>query len=110
MATAEIGVATDLSELDAMIARAERLQEIVERYTALVEAAAKRFAPVKTGALRDEIHSELAAMAGTVISDVPYSSAQEYGTAHQPGTAFMRPALEQYRDVFLREVAAVFSG
>jgi HK97 gp10 family phage protein len=108
--TGGVTIDVDTAALDALIARAAGVEALVAKYTALVEAEAKRLAPVETGHLRDEIHSELTAMAGTVISDVPYSAAQEYGTARQAGTAFMRPALERYREAFLAEVAALFGG
>lgn len=62
-----------------------------------VERAAKRLAPVDTGRLRASITHELQrdargllAMVGT---NVTYAAYQEFGTSHQQGKPFLRPAL-----------------
>lgn len=101
----------DMTQLDALIGAMERdLAGVVEKYGNLIYEAAKRFAPVKTGFLRSQIMVELEGLAATISSNAPYAAAQEYGTARQPGTAHIRPAIEQYRAAFLAEVAAIIGG
>ena len=75
---------------------------------ALSETGAKRYGGGDTGEVRDEIHHELEAMAGSVISDTDHSAANEYGTARMAAHPFMRPAFEQYAPAFLAEVQAIF--
>ncbi len=110
MTTLNIGTTVETAQLDALIARMEKVDALIERYAGLVEAAAKRFAPVDTGALRDNIRTELHGMSAEIISDVPYAVYQEYGTARQPGTPFMRPAMEQHREPFLNDLRAILGG
>jgi len=59
---------------------------------------AKRNAPVDTGRLRAGIHSEEAkveydSVEGKIVSDAPYSSFVEYGTARMAAQPFLRPAI-----------------
>jgi HK97 gp10 family phage protein len=108
--TGGISASVDLAEIDALIARMERVEGVVAKYADLIYAAARRFAPVKTGYLRSQIAVELEGLAATISSNAPYAAEQEYGTARQAGTAHIRPAVEQYRAAFLAEVAAIFGG
>lgn len=62
-----------------------------------VDRAAKGLCPVDTGRLRSSINWRLAvdsrgllAVIGTSVTYAPY---QEFGTRHQPGKPFLRPAL-----------------
>lgn len=105
------GIVTDVSlgDLDTYIARLEKIDGLIVKYVGLVMAEAKRLAPVDTGRLRDEIHSEFEAMAGSVVSDLAYSAAQEYGTARQPGHPYLRPSMERYGPAFLAELATIFN-
>lgn len=109
MAVAEIGVATDLSALDALINGLEsRAQAVVERYAALIVEEAQRLAPVRTGELRASLHAEVSAMMAEIVSDTNHSSYVEYGTARAPSQPFLRPAVERHRESFLREIEEIF--
>jgi HK97 gp10 family phage protein len=109
--TAGISTTVDTADLDALIVRIATIPLIIEKYTDLIYTAARRFVRVKTGALRASIRKQLEAWAGEVIAGegLDYAAAQEYGTATQPGTAFIRPAAEQYREAFQAEIAALFA-
>ena len=104
-------VAVDTAQLDALIGGLDaRVQRIIEKYAALLLAEAKRLAPVRTGALRDEIHADLTAYAAEIVSDVPYSAEQEYGTSKVPSHPYMRPSLERYAPAFIAELQALIGG
>lgn len=105
------GIVTDVSlgDLDIYIARLERVDALIVKYAALIEAEAKRLARVKTGEMRDEIHTVLSEMAAEVISSTDHSAANEYGTARMAAHPFMRPAFERYGPAFLAELATIFN-
>jgi HK97 gp10 family phage protein len=108
--TGGVSIDVDTAALDALIARAEGTEALIEKYLVLIETAAKRYARVDTGEMRDEIHHELRGMVGEVISDTDHSAANEYGTARMAAHPFIRPAFEQYAPEFLRELQALFGG
>jgi len=96
-------------ELDAIIARLERADAIVQRYTDLITDEAKRLAPVETGALRDSIAAHLDGMASEITAGegLDYAAAQEYGTATIPAHPYFRVAFERYADAFFGELQAL---
>lgn len=69
----------------------------------LIQSTAKEYAPVDTGRLRDSIQTTIeetgSTIVGTVGTDVEYAVFQEFGTIHQPGTPFMRPAFDEAKPV-----------
>lgn len=79
----------------------------------LIEGLAKGFAPVDTGRLRDSIATTIEdsgkTVVGTVGTDVSYAVFQEFGTIYQPGTAFLRPAIDSARgsvkEIFRDQIA-----
>ena len=59
-----------------------------------MEADANRFVPVDTGLLRSTIVLEKKTKTHYMLpARTPYAAAQEFGTRHQRGTPYMRPAL-----------------
>jgi HK97 gp10 family phage protein len=107
-----IGVTTTVSteSIDALILRMATIPAIIATFADLIEQEAKRLAPVKTGALRDEIHTVLSEMAADIISDMPYSAVQEYGGGHTPSHPFLRPATERYAAAFVAAIQAAVNG
>lgn len=108
--TFEIGTTVSTEGIDALIARYALIPALIEKYLVLIETEAKRLARVDTGEMRDEIHHELEAMAGSVISDTDHSAANEYGTARMAAHPFMRPAFERYAPGFVAELQALMGG
>ena len=76
-----------------------------------IQSNAQDFAPVDTGNLKGSIqaHESDSPLTYTVGTPVEYAPHQEYGTATQSGTAFMRPAVEKVRPRFI-EAWAQFLG
>lgn len=72
------------------------MRDVVEK----VEASAKTFAPVDTGALRESISSEVSEESGTVVGEigptVRYAMFVEWGTSKDAPQAFMGPALDRH--------------
>jgi HK97 gp10 family phage protein len=108
--TGGISASVDLGEIDALIARMERLDAVVAKYGALIRDEAKRLARVDSGEMRDNIRLELEALAATIIGDTDHTAANEYGTARMAAQPMFRPAMERYGPAFLAEVAALFGG
>lgn len=86
----------------------EQLQEAVDAVPARIApdiaADARRYAPKDTGRMSRTIRVEDGGQAGTARvvvggGQVDYWADQEFGTEHQPGRAFMRPALNQRREI-----------
>ena len=101
----------DLAALDAIIARLEKADALVERYTDLIVAEMRHLVPVKTGALRNSISAQLDGLvaeivAGETLPD-PRAVVQEYGSARIPAHPYLRPAIERYAAAFLAEIQAL---
>ena len=106
--------------------------EAVQASCGLVQATAKEYCPVDTGALQDSITIDPpdgdTAITGSVAPHMFYAPFVEYGTGQrgdpsapyphvetwpgQPAQPYMRPALDEARgkvkDVFLRTLGAAF--
>lgn len=112
--TFDIGASADVMGIDDLIARLERLPAIVEKYATLIVEAAKRYAPVDTGALRDSITAHLNGLTAEITAGEGLPDARavymEYGTAHVLPRYYFRPAVEQYALAFIIEVEKVLSG
>ncbi len=97
----------------------------------LIETAAKGYAPVDTGALRESIHTTIddsgATVVGTVSVGVPYGSYVEFGTGRKgdadvphtdkPGMAaspYLRPAYDEskgaIKDLFANQIATAIKS
>lgn len=76
------------------------------RACAHLEREIKGRAPVDTGHLRGSYTFNVEESGNTVVghvgTNVPYAIHQEFGTAHQPGTPHIRPALDASRDQLLQ--------
>jgi HK97 gp10 family phage protein len=110
--TGSVVTTTDTSGIDALILRFALIDPLIAKYAALIEAAAKRYVPVKTGALKASITTELEAMAATITAGegLTYAAAVEYGTSRMASRAYMRPAFEQYAPAFVAELQALIGG
>lgn len=75
--------------------------KMLKRAGIKVQGRAKQLAPVDTGRLRASITEELSRDGGGLVervgTDVEYALHQEFGTRHQSGTPFLRPALDVLR-------------
>jgi HK97 gp10 family phage protein len=90
----------DQARLDALLrSSAGPVAADLEKRAQRVENAAKRNAPVDTGRLRSSItHSvnvDGTGLFAEIGTNVEYAVYQEFGTAFQPGTPFLIPALEE---------------
>ncbi len=90
-----------ISELDGV------MEVIVKKTTYDCEAAAKRRAPVDTGALRSSIQSRFPTkLTGEVTVGVNYAIYVEYGTYKMRAQPFLAPALREVESAFQRAVGA----
>jgi len=76
----------------------EKVEDAVERACRLVEADAKKDAPVDTGRLRASIRIEVERIEkdiveGKVGTNVNYARYVEFGTSKQSAQPYLRPAL-----------------
>lgn len=77
----------------------------LERAAFATEAAAKRLAPVDTGNLKNSIITRQDSDdQWTVTSAAEYSIYQEYGTDVMPAQPYMRPAVDEVAEIFIRRV------
>lgn len=106
------GVTIDTTVLDKMTAAMKpKAREIVNKYgVAIADDAAKR-APLDTGALRNSIlaASEMIADMTYRIQDaVNYGIFQELGTGKMAAQPFIVPAVEAWREKFLKAFGELF--
>lgn len=107
--------------------RDKEMNDVIRKYTVLIEAGAKKRAPVDTGFLRRNIRKEFGDREGFVVANAEYSEFQEYGTGQAgaaskvatpstyeygsskgiPAQPFMFPAFEEQRKPFVREIKRV---
>lgn len=80
----------------------EAVARALEKIGLVAERYAKGYAPVDTGRLRNSISHEAAPDEGAVYigTNVEYGIYQEFGTVYQPGTPFLRPAVENHIDEY----------
>lgn len=87
--------------------RRQAAQVVSEAATDCV-ALAKVLAPVDTGELRDEIHTEAQGdLAADAVSSVPHSIFNEFGTVKMAAQPYMTPAAEEMHPRFLRRMASI---
>lgn len=92
----------DMRRLQQLQAELEpRAQQLLDKVTFDVEADAKQFAPVDTGALKNSIASVLGRLQNIVMVGVEYAIYQEFGTRRMSAHPFLIPALEKHRKPFL---------
>lgn len=85
--------------------------EIVRKAALDIEANAKSFAPVDTGTLKASISAtHTGPLTSIVGTPVEYAIHQEYGTVHQSGQPFMRPAVERVRPRYIEAFAKFLRG
>ena len=99
------GLDVILKRLDQKPARVQQaVSTVIARYALLIEASAKKAAPVDTGNLRASIRTELEALSAVIISGADYSAYVEFGTSRMRAQPFMFPALEQHRNNFIQDL------
>lgn len=78
-----------------------KIAKRVGRIALRIEGEAKRLAPKDTGNLANSIGVEKVTADGLTLLvgsfGVAYAVHQEFGTQHQPGTPFIRPAVEKVK-------------
>jgi HK97 gp10 family phage protein len=81
-----------------------RVDTAMDRAGRRMVARAKALAPVRSAKLRDSIGYDYRPADRTleVYAAVPYSLAVELGTSRRPARPFLRPALQEARDLFGR--------
>lgn len=83
----------------------DKLKEVLFNCMVKMEELAITYAPVDTGRLKTSIflNPRNPGYRTYFLSDaVQYGIHQEYGTAHQKGTPFMRPAIDQVKLIWLK--------
>jgi HK97 gp10 family phage protein len=111
--SASITTEVSTESIDALILRFALIPALIEKTAALIEEAAKRYVPVKTGALRASITTHLEAMAAEITAGndvVDYAAIVEYGGATRAARPYLRPAFEQYAPAFVLELQALIGG
>jgi HK97 gp10 family phage protein len=109
------GIDLDLGDLNRVAVALDRAAgqvgaaaaQVLRKTTLDIEATAKQFAPVDTGALRNSIghditgdgrYGVLEAEIGPTVDYAPYV---EFGTSRQAPAAFMGPALDRHTPDFI---------
>ena len=90
----------------------KEVQKLIARTALLIEADAKRAAPVDTGRLRSSIHtdlSEIVSLVARVGSDVNYSLYVELGTSKMLARPYLRPAYDRHIPAFIEGLKKIYS-
>jgi HK97 gp10 family phage protein len=98
------GIELNTRELDRISGELEaRAERLISATAFQIQADAKTFAPVDTGALRASIHVEPQAerLTRQIADGVEYGIYQELGTYKMAAHPFMVPAVEKVRSKFL---------
>lgn len=101
------------ASLTAASAKAKTMAGMAVAKTALdCEAAAKRRAPVDTGALRNSIGTSIAGdrMSAEIGPTVNYAPYQEYGTSRMAAQPYMGPALDEVTPGFMSAMEQISKG
>ncbi|GLY08268.1 HK97-gp10 family putative phage morphogenesis protein [Actinoplanes sp. NBRC 101535] len=91
----------------------QRGAAVVKKCGFQVEALAKGFAPVDTGALKNSISTEFdgdgrfGAMTADIGSDLKYSGFVEYGTRRMAPQSYLGPALDRVEPDFVAAAEAI---
>ncbi len=75
-------------------------EQVVARTCLAIEGTAKVLAPVRTGALRNSITSEVQGTHGEVYTDISYAIFQEQGTSRMPPHPYLGPAADRHTPAF----------
>lgn len=78
-----------------------RASRVVAATAHKIEATAKGFAPVDTGALRNSIKADVQALEATIGTDLDYAGYVEYGTSRMAPRAYLGPALDRHSGEFV---------
>jgi HK97 gp10 family phage protein len=90
-----IGVEATIARFAAVAGIAQEAETVVSAALAEdIADAARGFAPVDTGELRDSIQAE----SDRVTVGAPYAAYVEYGTSHMSAEPFLRPAADTVDD------------
>lgn len=88
-----------------------RLEDVLKKAAFDVERRAKETAPVRTGALKNSIKtdlSRLSALEAEVGASVEYAIFVEFGTSRMAGRPFLTPALEAVKAEFMAAISLIF--
>lgn len=105
----------DVSELNSLAVSLEsasgqvghRASQVIRKTAADIEATAKQFAPVDTGALRNSIGHDITGdgrfgqVEAEIGPTVEYGAYVEFGTSRQAPAAYMGPALDRHTPGFV---------
>ncbi len=78
---------------------ADRAPSITGEIAEILADKARQNAPEKSGDLKRSIHAD----GNSVIADAEHASVVELGTATRAAKPYMRPAIEQFNQVDLRQ-------
>lgn len=101
-----------LKGADALIGKLKRnadlsdVKNVVKLNTSEMQRKSQRFAPVDTGTLKRNIKqsTEDSGFTGKVTSTSEYAAYQEYGTRYQSGKPHIRPAYNQQKVQFKKDM------
>ena len=95
---------------EAIKAKDEAVARALEKMGLVAERYAKEYAPVDTGRLRNSITHATEPDAVYIGTNVEYGIYQEFGTVYQPGTPFLRPAVENHIEEYKEIVESELKG
>lgn len=106
----EIKITSHVDE--ALKIKNDKVPRALEKIGLVAERYAKEYAPVDTGRLRNSITHATAPEEGAVYigTNVEYGVYQEFGTVYQPGTPFLRPAVENHIEEYKEIVESELKG
>lgn len=106
------GVTIDTSILDKMTAEMKpKARAIVNQYGVAISGEAAKRAPLDTGALRNSILAAsqmISDMVYRIQDGVEYGIFQELGTGKMAAQPFIVPAIEAWREKFLKAFGELF--
>lgn len=81
------------------------IMEVTQNVADAIVERAQQLAPVRTGELRDSIHTEIIdPLTIAVVADAPYAVYQEMGTHNMSAHPFLTPAFEAYKAEFTTQL------
>lgn len=98
-------LAADISAADEVNTR--RASAALRKTALDIEADAKIFAPVDTGALKNSITSDISEFHAEIGPTVDYAHYVENGTSRMRGQPYMRPAADRRIPPFRRRIAEI---
>lgn len=86
-------LAVDLTKAPGKVRR--KVSQAIRKSAQGIQRDARRLCPVRTGALRDSISTDIGALEAEIGPTIFYGKYQEFGTSKMSPNPFMRPAFDR---------------